>query len=87
MGAGDGSARDSDSLGGKEVIRQMVAHEGGGWTHAICRPCWNQRRPGEKPIKVRSSGRAVCFFCGAETAEGIYVRHDPKSAELDCRKK
>ena len=57
------------------------------WTHAICRLCWdlrclNEGRPGRQPTVLTQPENELCCFCGQQTKDGIYVRHDPQ--ELAC---
>lgn len=52
------------------------------WTHAICVPCWNDRRP-EKAVNeddYTDGSHEDCCFCGEPTRSGIYYRHNPDEA-------
>jgi hypothetical protein len=61
----------------------------GSWTHASCRPCfdvmWSEGGTAgrREPYQLAEAYREAetCCFCGAQTAEGIYVRADPKIAQ------
>ena len=49
------------------------------WFHPICRPCWDEHKPGQVPAAIAWDIRARerCCWCGDETRHGIYVRADP----------
>jgi hypothetical protein len=49
-----------------------------GWTHVICRTCWDVRQPGRTPVRVIEAEPRVCCFCGIPTKAGIYVWEDPE---------
>lgn len=51
------------------------------WTQPVCDPCFRQGQPGREPGRLSEFAREVetCCRCGAETAEGIYVRVDPET--------
>ncbi len=46
------------------------------WTHAICFSCWNERKKDQQPHMVINAELEACCFCGKDTQEGIYIRHD-----------
>jgi hypothetical protein len=48
-----------------------------GWTHAICDDCFNHRKPGHHPVRVKDPDREQCCDCGRPTTSGIYIRDDP----------
>jgi hypothetical protein len=53
-------------------------HETGGWTHAMCDSCWNEKNPDRLvPVRALVDGGAFggdqCCYCG-KAASGIYVR-------------
>lgn len=50
----------------------------GGWTHAICWPCYSAREPDSIPVRLKSPVTEICCFCGDETDDGIYYRYDGK---------
>jgi hypothetical protein len=52
-------------------------------THAACAACYGVLEPGRKPYQLAEDVREpeTCCFCGAQTAEGIYYRADPKIAQ------
>lgn len=49
------------------------------WTHAMCDGCWTRRQGTRAPVRLEPQARVRewCCFCGAETRDGIYARHDP----------
>lgn len=47
---------------------------------AMCAPCWYSRMRRE-PYRLRDDAVQLCWFCGAETRSGIYVRTDVEVRE------
>lgn len=48
-----------------------------GWTAPICDECWDEQRPGERPIRMKDPAPARCAFCGEYSTSGIFTRADP----------
>jgi hypothetical protein len=58
-----------------------------GWTHLICKTCWNKQNP-DREVSVDDhstpeDGGEPCCFCAQWTTSGIYVRHKPE--EVECK--
>lgn len=51
-----------------------------GWTHIICRLCYEQEEPGRDPVRLKGEPMRRCCFCGIDTADGIYYRAHPNRA-------
>ena len=47
------------------------------WNHAICDLCWEGKKPGRIPIRMRDADEEVCCYCHLPTQAGIYIREDP----------
>ena len=58
----------------------MSEEDGHGWTHVICRHCYEDEEPGRDPVRVRNPAMDHCCFCGIETADGIFYRAHPNRA-------
>jgi hypothetical protein len=49
------------------------------WTHALCRACYQVRRPTVAiPHLVVDGEPAMCCSCGNAALPGLYYRDDPK---------
>lgn len=48
------------------------------WTHPQCLKCWKAKNYVGEPHRVVTPAQEKCCTCGALTAEGIYIREDPK---------
>lgn len=56
------------------------------WTHAICRDCWLSQHPDEPAHALTNHvSTETCCFCLASTADGIYVRQDPRTVACSGR--
>ena len=46
------------------------------FTHSLCRPCWDERKPGQEPFQLKDPNTERCCECGMEHQSGIYIRAD-----------
>jgi hypothetical protein len=49
-----------------------------GWTHPFCDACFDDYRPGARPLRLVEVEAETCCRCGGIADTGIYVREDPK---------
>ena len=47
------------------------------WTQAICEECYQKRRPGWRPYRLKKPDEEICCDCGKKTKSGIYYRENP----------
>lgn len=48
-----------------------------GWTHCVCRACWERSFPQQAPHRFQNDALYECCLCGTPTDEGIYMRLRP----------
>ncbi len=60
----------------------------GKWRHSMCVKCFRKRWPHGKisPKQIPESRRLweTCCFCGTKHKDGIHLKKDPRSRELQC---
>ncbi len=48
-----------------------------GWTHNMCRTCWELANPERLCFATHPNVMDTCCWCGRENTDGIIVRHNP----------
>ncbi len=57
----------------------MSHHPESKWTHQICVPCWNDKRP-ENAVDSETYNEGddeTCCYCDRTNSSGIYLKEDP----------
>lgn len=60
----------------------VASHDRHGWIHSMCDRCWNIKRGGTFPCRVRYPETDTCCWCGRDNNSGIYLRYRPDGDDI-----